>query len=665
MNAYEYGNKHYGRLYQPKPNIVVFNDKVTVIDDLETSEEAQNIAYEKIPEYYYLEVKNIYDNYYSYYDPKPEHVLSESYVEGYLIPNGYFVDIGTDNEINNTTGPQQIYAFEGKYYFKYLNPNANFDLLREPDYNNEVIINSTKSKFMAFTEEKLKELLDKPELKLTFFFTTDGVKLEDTYQSITDVRPDEIIFFLEKDDAYNVLGSVTRILSGKNITKAIEPPVASIFYLADFFNVDIDKESVKKLIELHLLDKSKEEDRGSFYYVSKAKDEIIKIKNIALNELGIIAQSLGDGISSLTFDDIRWKYYNDDGSKSSTFSPIFPGLKQRIDHLDDTEKEQQTKTFDTLIEGLDKKINEFFAKSGTTSTSLGNFLDKRLGFLKTLSSNIKTLYDLFKKIYTEKNLLIYINALFIGLMNSLIKAVGGIISLVGMIFQLPYKLDNMDKNKAKSSVSAAFELLENFIETVANLFSEENIEAMFNTFKDMGEIVKDTLSDPEKVTTLVEEFKGAVSDKINDAVDYVSLHMDKIGYGLGFAVGFIIEEVVTAIYTGGAKNIASALKFTVESYASLFRKTAKVAKRTLTSPIDAIKALGVLLKQLRKMNVKEQLDNFLTWFKKLFRLAKDIAEEAFKRLFPPSTRSQFKAMKLTPTRFDEATETFTFCPIKI
>ena len=660
MNAFEYGLENFTNKYQPKPNIVVFNDKTVVLDDFETNEQQQIVSPEEIPPIYiYAEASNYGNNLFSYH--KPIKTVNTDYIEQYLIPNGYFEDLGNNNNVVNAIGTYQAYAYRDTFYIKYLNPL----------YSAEPAVITSKGAFtqklLAFTEKKLEELINNPDLKFIFFFSDEGSKLEVAYQKINSLKSNEIVFFLENDKGFNFTGSVARILTGSQITKDTALPIKATKNLAQFFNVDVSNNDIKELFDLHLKAKLKNEEKGVSYYLGKIVSAPIEITNHILYGLGWLLEELGDGISSeLTFDEKRWKYYDENGEKSKEFSPVFPGFEGLLDHLDKPKEDKdQPKSFDSTMSDLEKKINTFF--EADSQTEIGRFFKQKFKFLYKIVKRIKKLYELFKKTFTLKNTLIYINALFIGIVNSLVKAVGGIISLVGNILQIPYHLSELKENNVKSSISAAFELFEEYVEAVFKLFSRKNLIALYNTFVKMGDLAKDFFSNPSQIMSLSEEFAIKALDKTNQAAEYLSTRVDSIGYGLGFAVGFIIEEVVTAIATGGAKTVAGALKFSADSFGKLFKSVGKFAKNgtkaVVNSPLQFFEGLAALFKYLKRLNVEQLLDNFIEWFKKLFTTTKQLAEETFNRIFDkPSSRKRINDAGFTPSGVKG--DMVILCPIK-
>jgi hypothetical protein len=385
--------------------------------------------------------------------------------------------------------------------------------------------------------------------------------------------------------------------------------------------------------------------------------------------LGLGLKEIGDGISNgFTLDTKRWEYYDKDGKESTTFNPIFPGfeafLKAKENNKEGDVNVEQPKPIDALFQKLETELGKFFTKA--KQDTLNTFFKNKFQFFYTIIGKLKALYKTFIETYTLKNALIYINALFIGLYNSIIKAIGGIIALVGIILQLPHKASELESSKVKSSISATFELLEEYVETTRIVFSVPNIKALFSAFITMGEQVKTVFVNPSQIVSLTKEFALKASDKTDDAVKYITTRVDSIGYGLGFAIGFIVEEVVTAIATGGAKTVIGALKFTLNSFVDLFKTVGRIGGKTLKgiakSPLLIIEGIAALFKYLRRLDVKKLLDDFIAWFVKLFNNTKQLAEEAFETLFSYVAKQRITKAGYEPTGIKG--DVVIFCPIK-
>jgi len=666
MNAYKYGMDNFSFKYQPIPNLVVFNDKNTFVDDYETDEDEQRIPLDAVQtQFIYAEASLNENNSYELYDPiRTENAF---YVEDYLLPNNYLTDLGDDNLVIGADGNYQVYGFNSKFYVKYSNPNI----------GNEVVVTGNSNpnfpslRYFLNTDIKLQELLDHKDLKLFFFFSKDGNKLNKAYNAIEDTLPNDIIFFIE-NDGFRGPTSIVRVYIGKNISFETVLPTKAIAHLAERFGVVANaseiESRIKTVFKNHLEFVKEQKDQGVFYWTNKLIEAPLVINNAILYGVGYAVKELGDAISTeFVFDDKRWKYYNENGDRAKDFSPLLPGFDTVLKVLDSDEKDspKQGDTFEVFITALETKVNSFF-NSASDDNNFKTLFKKHFGFINTLITKLKELYAVFKDTFTAKNTLIFGNALFIGIVNSLVKAIGGILSLVGAILKYPYETRREDeerksKNKVSTSLSSVLEVFEEFMQTLGKLFTVKNMVALFSGFTQMSALALTTFSNPEQVLSLNRAFTVAVADKSVDAAKYLSARVDNIGYGLGFAVGFLIEEVITAIATGGAKTIGAALKLTAESFEQLF-KLGKAGVKTIgKAPVSLVDGLIALFKYLRKLNIKKLIDDFIAWFIKLFKTTKQLALETFNKLFNSRERLYFNKLGFGPTGFKD--DILTLCPL--
>ncbi|OED44521.1 hypothetical protein AB832_01930 [Flavobacteriaceae bacterium (ex Bugula neritina AB1)] len=176
----------------------------------------------------------------------------------------------------------------------------------------------------------------------------------------------------------------------------------------------------------------------------------------------------------------------------------------------------------------------------------------------------------------------------VGLLNSLVDIIKGIFDLIGLICKIVVGLNNAQEQAAKtpaSMFSLFVELFENALETTFKLFTIKNIKAFFKFMLLL--FVKFLTSPP-------------------------SISLDKLGYGVGYLIGFIVEEVVFAILTGGAKTIGTALKLAAESYKSLFQGIYKVTNKTIKFTIDGILTIiRTIQEKLKKF--PQLLDDLRKW----------------------------------------------------
>ncbi|MBC8756930.1 hypothetical protein H2O64_19820 [Kordia sp. YSTF-M3] len=680
MYAYEYGLRNYNKKYQPLPNIVVFNDEIIIEDDSNDDSEKQIIDESKIlgnpshepefHEYAYFEVERRYEGNYGLLDGKVG--LDISIAEEYMIPNGYLGDLGNNNTIDDYNDDGfQVYKYNDRYFAKivtldflqfaypgYSAVNA-MKLYKEFNLDQVTVIsppkNKLKKKIFALSNKFLRELKNNPDISVIFFFSNDGAKIDNTHITIDKIRDNEIVFFLEKSDSYNIFGSVARVLTGANINKAEMFPAKAIAKLAKLLNVNTDEDQIKNIANAHIEKKKKKDEWGILYFLGKAVDLIVSTGTWLIKKSfgdGLIA--LGDGITSLKFGGHRWKYYDKEGNPDPKFNPIFPGLKALIDTLQTSKEEalEQEASFKETKKNILKGYNDFMDL--IPHETLRDYLKVKLQFIPKMLAKLSELYAKFINFLKGglASTLIYLNALFIGVVNSLIEAIGGIISLVGMILSLPYYLYQAANNEKKGSyVSLVFELLENGIEGFVKLFSLKNLGAVIGFALKAADLAKTTFSKPETIVTQFE--KGA---------SFVRTHMDNIGYVIGYIIGFVLEEVLIALATLGTGNIVQAFAVTADSLKKLLTAPKRIARFSVNKTGDFIKAMVALFNKIKKFDLKKALDTLLVWIRKLVSTTKKLAQESFEKFFSKKAKKNMGDAKYEPSGITNGR--IQFCPIK-
>ncbi|MFK7749099.1 MAG: hypothetical protein AB8B65_11960 [Kordia sp.] len=719
MHAYEYGLEKYGKKFQPSGNVVVFNDRIT-LDDGSNNPDDQSIENLNIPtdfdlsidEYMYCELKSIPGSSQFNFTHGSRSNLNRYTVENYLIPSGQMRFLRSDTVTFNNGNSIDVYTYylDGKYYGRFISSdlltflypqvfvsgtstNSFSDNFNEAlnlysiDYAAAATPKFTKnlskiSKPKAFgsLEVILNKFYKNSNVSVMFFISKDGAKIEKSHIDIDEIRDNEIIIFLEEDDSYNILGSVCRVLSGKNIGNSKQFSSEGIAILARLFDVDTNTGEIKSVAVEHIEKKKKGEEWGILYFLGKIVDAVVGFGTWLIKETfgdGLIA--IGEGITSLKFGENRWKYYDDKGQKNPKFNPIFPGLETIIDLLLDT-KEASTKEYDPSKQKSNNSKDPSF--EGTTSDIRTNF-NKFIGYIphKRISNYLKdklsfiidiieTLVDLYNQIVKFINegfagTLIFLNALVIGILNSLIEAVGDIFSMVGMILSLPYHLHKIySKQKKGSYVSLVVELLENAVEGFVNLFSIKNLNAVIDFTVASFSLVKNALSNPETIVS-----------KLKQANEFVKTNVDEIGYTMGYIIGFVVEEVFTGLISFGignliknGKKVTKATEAFDTSSDSLQRVLTTKSKRPDFEIKDSNRFVNTIIElfnKIKNFDLKKALDTLLEWIREFVSTTKELAENAFIKLFPnKKVRDTIISEGFIPTKVNAAGNAITFCPIK-
>ena len=510
MNAYEFGLKYFNENFQPSPNCVIFNDKYKPMSgDVLTNEIDVELPF------YFEQVLPVTPSHFKRMaDPRR---LKAEVVEDYLLPNNYIRPF-SDNTLEGHPDNHffTIYAYNDMYFVK-AGDQAILD---------QVTISSAKGgittpKLFGLSQQKLKSIIDSEDVSLIFFFSEDGAVLESGYSSINEVMPNEIIFFLEKDSVLNLM-SVARIKSGINIALDEKIPYPAIASLAEFFEAPITEKKVENVFINHFKDKYPEESDGISTYLFKIEDYILEIAGDALKVLiGDPLITIGDAISeNLKADSKRWQYYNDDGTINENFEPVFPGLKDYLHGQEEKEKIKKSKNLDQDVKSISTRIKN--AIDEIPNESYRVFLKDKLAFVFKMMDSLEELYQSILKLISFKNAFIYLNALIIGVYNSLIEAIGGIISLIGNVVNIPSMLFDVDSNDVKNGLRIGAEILENVIETSLAFFSFKNIEEFFKGLYQGAKALVSFLLNPDQIVS-----------KIADGVNYAASKVDRIGYGIG------------------------------------------------------------------------------------------------------------------------------------
>ncbi|WP_299833825.1 hypothetical protein [uncultured Tenacibaculum sp.] len=649
MNAYEYGIKHFKSKFQPESNCVIFNNLLKIVgDNEEDTLELDDSFLEENSRETFVQVFSTGNNQYKRTENSKR--LSVDTVESYLLPNFYAIEVTENIVVENLSSTiLKVIAYQEELFVKVaIGTEITEELEVEIIKKENNIPSPAVPKIFAMPNIKLRKIVENNSFSVVFFFTEDGALLEDAYARIKNVAANEIIFFLESDSLFNPL-SVVRVKTGKAIQKNINLPYKEIAELAKLFKVKIDTKEVEKVFENHFNNKSLEEINSkisSFYEVDSFIIEGLGefLSGFLGNPLVIIGTNV---IPELKADANRWKYFDKKGERNVDFAPIFPGFEKFLEANEPKVKEGKSldSELDSLKNDLKNKIDSI------PNDGLRDFLNKKLVFVFKMTDEVKDLYNSFSKLLSSKSVFIFLNALFIGIYNSIVDAIAGIIAIIGHILNIPKYLSDDNTLSFKTIIRIGFEMLENAFEAFLLLFSSANLKKISKGLLKVGKELVAFLNNPE-----------AILSKLSDGVDYVATKVDRIGYGIGFAIGFIIEEVITALATGGAKTVSQAFKLTFDGLTKLFSSVRQGAKIVVNSPTKFIQALGELFQQLKKIDVAKIMDVFLDWVKLVVKTSGQLAEEAFERLFKSaSAKRKIRKLGYAPTSIKD--DVITFCPI--
>jgi len=597
MYAYDYGIRNFENTYQPFPNITVFNDTIEILDQQKT---------QYIEEFVYKQV-TLDEDTERFARLVPSGIIySDLFVKEYLQKFGQFTSTGQTRSIDGLPVEREVFQFEGNYFV--FNPEIT--VLDET----EITAKGTgKKKKFPPDLTILNEQLQGSELSVILFITKDGVKLERTYQKIDRFPPNEIVLFVEKDDAYNIFGSVIRVNSGSNINENTKIPYHDISKLSKTFEIGVRRKDIKEVLETHVSNKE-----NFFYLIRDGFLKGVSITripvNFALKEVADAMDTVSKEIQgNLKIESKYWQAYDKEGNEAAAYTPLLPDFDAFIQTQDSNGNENHDQLLDVvykrldllekeMLSGIDKiplEIIREYIKSKTTI--FFKIVDEARGFISVLAKKIENM---------AKDTFIFLNAFVVGLLNSLVDVIKGIFDLIGLICKIVVGMNKAQEQGAKtpaSMFSLFVELFENALESTFKLFAVKNIKAFFGFMT--GLFVKFFIAPP-------------------------TISLDKLGYGIGYLIGFIIEEVVFAILTGGAKTVAEALKQAAKIYSSLLKGTYKAVKKTIQFSIEGIltmiKAIQEKLKRFPQLldDLGKWLDEVLASVK-----AKAAVSNRFQQLF--------------------------------
>lgn len=605
MRAYEYGLKYYGgeSLYDAQSNIYAFDDEIRSAD--EPPEGFMTTDYTEIE-----------------MNPDPDHPGTfRLKADGDIInirEQEYISASGVTSEItvafkaqrvyyDNIFHKQDIYKYKDTYYAKIGNV-----------LNSVTVGGSPKIPRRPTPIQQLNGTLTQRNVTVIVFLSRNGVQLERAYQAIDELYENEIVFFIERDDDKNYFGSVTRVKSGSNISVQSRLPYDALSQVCNIFKTDVNRGHFKDMIEDHVKNKN-----SNLYLIKKkvlglfTKVIIVPI-NFAHEKLAAGMDFISEQMDKLRLDEKRWRYYKEDGSPVDDPQLLLPGIG-----LIRTIQEQHKKNPAYEPSKITKQVISFIGEiemvvnSGIETLkgfeTLQNFVKGRLSPLLTLLDEAKA----FLKDPVEKGLqlveagFVMLNAFIVGVLNSLIDTIKGIFDLISLACKAVAAINNEMVAAAAnpaSYVSMLFEILENVVETVQDVFTMENFDAFFAFLK---KAISHMLTSPPSL----------------------DIHVDAIAYYVGYIIGFLIEEVILAIFTGGAKTVAEAVKLVAQSIRKLATSMAQFGAksvrklRALTEvSIDALLTIFDLVRE-KLRNLPKMLDDLWEWLKALLTKGKSLYDD--------------------------------------
>lgn len=608
MRATEYGLLHQGNysFTDVKNNIYVFNNEISIEND-ETNENESNAYSEMI--YVEVELHNGNSNEFK--------TVEDGEILDYREANYIFVsNVVSATEVSDSATvyhqdysiQTRIYKFGEKYFAQVTNNMPVVWAFLMEDV--EIVATRIKKK----KREKitlLNDILIEKQLSVVLFISKDGALLETAYQSIDTLYDNEIVLFIETHDSMNIFGSVVRIKTGANVTSSSGVPYKKLSWVVDYFNTKVSSLALKEIIKDHIIDKS-----SSFYLVKRIaagyfKNVVRFSSDLTLEGIHSISDGIAQVIGALKLDDSRWKYYDDNGLPLKNTNLFLPGLGVIKSLQEKNKKVKPLKPEEINAEAINRIVElEKKLKDKKKTVGKADFFKKIINQLLYMLRKVKDFLSdsLGKALDFAETVFVLYNAYIVGIINSIIDAIKGIFDMLSIICKSLATLQKDGKNAAlnlPSYLSLFFEIIENMLETLENLFSKENLKALIEFFTKSASFL---LTLPTKIFTWLAE-------------DAEMPNLDTIAYYYGYIIGFIIQLILEILFTGGTKTVVDAFEKLAESLINIFKTMKRVVFNVSDRVVASFENLLAIFAYIREKskNLGVFLENIFKWLNSIFR----------------------------------------------
>jgi hypothetical protein len=610
MRATEYGLLHYGNysFTDIKSNIYAFNNEISVVND-ETNEN-ESSAYTEI---IYVEIESNDGNPNEFKLAEDGEILD--YREGNYILNSNVIPAMEVSDsatvFLQTLSIQARICKFGEKYFALVTKNMAGAVAWETFLGGLEIVATQMKKKKREKITLLNDILREKQLSVVLFISKDGALLETAYQSIDNLYGNEIVLFIETNDSMNLFGSVIRIKTGANVSSSSGVPYKKLSKVVDYFNTNVSSSALQEIIKEHIADKS-----SGFFIVKRAflgaLNRVVRFSSdLTLEGIGKISDGIGELVGALKLDDSQWQYYDDNGLPLKNANLFLPGLGS-IKYLQEANKKgKPLKPEQTNAKAINKITElEKILKESKKTIGKADFFKKIINQLLYMLRKVKDFLGdpLGKALDFAETAFVLYNAYIVGIINSIVDAIKGIFDILSIICKALAALQKKGKNIAEnlpSYLSLFFEIIENMVETLENLFSKENLKALIEFFTKSAAFI---LTLPTRAFAWLTE---------NAAMP----NLDKVAYYYGYIIGFIIQLILEILFTGGAKTAADAFKKLADSLINIFKTMEKFVFKFSDKVVIGFENLLAIFAYIREKskNLGVFLENIFKWLNSIFR----------------------------------------------
>lgn len=497
--------------------------------------------------------------------------------------------------------------------------------------NNEI---ETLEEVIVYSNRSYMEFED---FDLSLFSSTNGVTLLQQFKEV-EVSSNEIAVFLEIDNPTNFFGTVMRIKVGSNLEGKKDLPYSDIIEFAKGKDISISPSRIKRLLKKGI--KSK---KNLFKWVlSSIAKTIGKAVEFLSGEVGdLFYKTIPDAIDSIRISETSWNPNKED--YNAIFIP--DKFENYVAKLKDNNKDEndilkafvkpffnQLKKLESYSKGELKVIKGFVPnKVYRKIKNTVDYIFEKINGIEALIYNPE--YGLLKLILTA---LEAANAFICGLYNSIIDTLKGIFQIIGLVFKGVEVAADFASNLGYYA-SLSIEFIENIVEGILEIDFIELFKQLFFL----------PLVTMQKVVTL--------------ALNQTALTIQELYYYIGYIVGFIVETVISILFTGGSLSIGKVLAKTFKEPVELLLKGFKGIVSASKSLINkVISAVQHIIKKLK--NPKQLAADFIKFIEDLFGAGKKLSKfgKITKALMKLEMPDEFlNALKKLGMQEDDILEYFT------
>jgi hypothetical protein len=175
----------------------------------------------------------------------------------------------------------------------------------------------------------------------------------------------------------------------------------------------------------------------------------------------------------------------------------------------------------------------------------------------------------------------FLNAFLAGLLNTVIELFKFVFDIIAMLFRYMSTMTSGTSSFRASPLvffSFFFESLENIVDAFANIFTIKNFNLIWEVYKSLPFVLADIIP--------------LLWDKMLDGAGEVYAH--DLGYYLGYTIGWLAQEIAGVMLTGGAANVAKAIKIYFASYKTLLKEIAQAAERGARATANIVQGAAEL-----------------------------------------------------------------------